>query len=105
MSAVLSAFGVEGTVTPKDGAPIETQVAWLPPLMEDVPSGMTTSRREFHKVLGMSRAAVPSLPTDSTIEAPEEAGGEIKTWRVRQRIVSDIEEIRVVVTEVRDVET
>lgn len=105
MSAVLSAFGVEGTVTRPDDTPIPATVVWLPPLIEDVPTGMNSSRREVIRLMAFDRAQVPTAPRGTLIEAPELAGGEIKTWRVDGHDLHDAEQIRVVVMEVKDVET
>jgi hypothetical protein len=107
MSAVLSAFGLEGTVTrpAPDDAPINATVVWLPVAMGDVPSGMTSSRREKVCMLSVSREEVPSLPRGSIVEAPEVRDGDVKTWKVDATDLSDAEHIRALVIEVRDVET
>ena len=104
MSAVLSAFGVEGTVTPVGGDPVETTVVWLPVSMEDVPGGMPTRRREAIRMLGVSKADVPNLPRGSLVEAPEVAGGASRTWEVDAADTTDVDEIRVIVVP-KDVET
>ena len=108
MSAVLSAFGVEGTVTrpaPDDTPITEVGIVWLPPLIEDVPTGMTSSRREVINLMAFDRAQVPTAPRGTLIEAPELLGGEIKTWKVDGHDLHDAEQIRVIVMEVKDVET
>ena len=101
VDAVLSAFGLEGTVTPKDGAAIEgVSVVWEPVLSEDVPGGMTAHRRESIKRLAVARTEVPLLPRGSFIEAPEVEGGTVKRWRVDAPDSIDPEWIHVIVVEV-----
>jgi hypothetical protein len=84
LEPLLSAFGVPATVTRPvpDDAPITTTGIWLQPLEETRPVGADFQRRDPRKVLALPRSAVPTLPRATLIDAPEELGGAVKTWRV-----------------------
>jgi hypothetical protein len=97
MGVVMDAFGVPATVTTPGGAPVETTVAWVPPLTEEFPPASALQRKEPVKVLALRRDAVDAAPRGTLIAAPEELGGTVVTWRVDspQQVESDC--LRVVV--------
>jgi hypothetical protein len=74
---LLDAFGVPATVTrpAPDNDPIETVGIWLLPHNMDEPIASGFQRREPVRVFALSKDAVPTLPRNTRIEAPERAGG------------------------------
>jgi len=83
-AVALAAFGVDLTVTPPESGPVATQGVWdASPPVEERPYGTDLARREPRRILALPRTALPSSPPrGSVIEAPEAAGGPMKTWTV-----------------------
>lgn len=102
LDPIFAALGVEATVTVPGGDPVETTVIWLSPMTEEIPMGLDVHKVESVKVMELRKDQVPTAPNDTRIEAPEVAGGEIKTWRVDATVQEDRECRRVVVMEVAD---
>lgn len=101
MSAVLSAFGVGGTVTrpAPDNAPIATTVVWIPPTPDAFPEDSPFQRREGLAILAISFADVPTVPEGTRIDAPPDGGGASRAWRVEGVLAVDADVVRVVVIE------
>lgn len=84
LGPVFSAFGVPATVIrpAPDDLPIEATGVWHPlPAMEG-PGGLDFQRRGPQRVMAFQRSEVPTLPTGSTVLAPETLDGVARTWRV-----------------------
>jgi len=89
---VQTAFGVPATVTVyllcTDDAPpaalvVETTAVWITPAEDGQPFGADFTRREPRLVLAIPRTAtLDTVPRGTRIEAAEELGGDIRTWRV-----------------------
>ena len=103
MSPFLEAFAVEATVTISGGAPVETEVIWLPPERrvatdEVFEFGNELRRRDpERKVMSIPRSDVPAAPVGTEIEAPEIEGGAAQTWRVEGHERALADEHRVIV--------
>jgi len=83
----LVAHGVAATVTRPhpDSAPIETRAIWLTSLHdEEMPVGRDFPRRDARRVLAVPRAACPTLPRNTFIDAPEatSASAPVRRWQV-----------------------
>ncbi len=107
---IFAAFGVPGTVTVEGADPIETTVVWITPSTPDVPSGTADrgsdmragfTRKEPRRVLVVRRDEVPALPRGAQIEAPERAGGTVRTWVVDGNAGHEADHIRVFVNSAR----
>jgi hypothetical protein len=79
----MNAFGVPVTVTrpAPNNTPISTTGIWVLPAPDPVPMGGDLRRREPTHVLALSRADVPTMPSATSITAPERLGGTVKTWK------------------------
>jgi len=85
-------FGVPATVkvpwlSPDDDPPTQTTVettgVWVTPLDEAQPFGADFTRREPRRILAIPRTAtLDMVPRGTLIEAAEEPGGTVRTWRV-----------------------
>jgi len=87
LAANLAVHGVAATVTRPhpDGAPIATRVIWPTPLHdESMPVGRDFPRRDARRVLAVPRAACPTLPRNTFIDAPEAtaAAAPVRRWQV-----------------------
>lgn len=99
-------FAVDATVTrpAPDDTPIETLRAdgggllWLTPNTEEG-SSLAFNRREGRRVAGFRKVDVPTCPIGTVIEAPTEAGGVNRGWRVDGFILDEAEHMRVSVVE------
>lgn len=101
----LAEHGVDVIVTPTGADAIATRGIWLTPAPEDSPIGLDFQRREPRRVIALSREAVPTLPRGSYLEAPEQDGGTIRTWRVDGIERDEADHRRVVVIEDPDEDT
>lgn len=99
IASCFSAFAVDVTVTrpAPDDTPIATSGIWVPPLMDDVPVGGEFQRREPQIVMALTRAAVPTVPKKTLIEAPEFVGGPVLRWIVDALERTDVDHHRVLV--------
>lgn len=93
------AFGQPATVTrpAPDDTPIATSVVWIPPQTQDVPGRADFQRREPIRVLSVSRADVPTMPKGTRIQAAEDDGAAVRTWRVDGTERVDVDHVRVIV--------
>jgi hypothetical protein len=79
-------FGVDATVTPKNGMPVATTVVWVGPGAEGVTlgainaAGATTT--DGRRRLRIRRDQVAALPPGSAIVAPPPEGGAAASWKV-----------------------
>jgi hypothetical protein len=80
----LSAHVVAATVTRPlpDNTPISTRGLWLRPADDSQPFGTDLRRHDPRRVLVLPRAAVPTLPRGTVVEAPEFGSDAIVSWRV-----------------------
>lgn len=105
IATVMAIFGVSATVTRPfpDETPVATTAAWVPAPAEGQPYGTDLRKIDGRRVLALPRdAALPTLPRGSLIAAPEQADGEMLTWRIDEHLApSDIDEWRVWVTQTR----
>ncbi len=101
LSAILSAFGVEGIVTrpAPDDAPIVTTVVWIPPSTDALPEDSPFQRREGVAILSIPVADVPTVPEGTQVDVPADGGGASRTWRVEAVLAIDADVVRVVVIE------
>lgn len=95
----LQAHGVDVTVTrpAPDDTPITTRGIWLTTETQDMPIATDFQRRDPRRVMALSRAAVPTVPRGTEIEAPEKAGDALQTWRVDGLDSLQADHVRVVV--------
>lgn len=90
VGVLLSAFGVAATVTrpAPDNAPIPTTGIWFKPggsqqdELQTQPYGTDLRRWDSRRLIALPRSEVATLPNGTTIAAPEDADGAVKTWRV-----------------------
>jgi hypothetical protein len=92
----LAAFGVGATVTLPGGSPIATTVIWLSPVAVDTP-GVIHPTNVPQPALALSRADVPNVPRGTLVEAPERAGGIVRSWIVEAVLGMTADEVRVIV--------
>lgn len=97
IQSALDAFGVDATVTPYGGDPVETRVFWLPSTTVESPSGEAFSRAEARRVLVIPVADVTEVPRLTLITCPEYPGGADQTWRVDQSEKVDYDHHRAIV--------
>jgi hypothetical protein len=104
---LLDAFGVPATVTrpAPDNDPIETVGIWLLPHNMDEPIASGFQRREPVRVFALSKDAVPTLPRNTRIEAPERAGGDIRVWVVDSADFDDPDHTRALLVRAREYES
>ncbi len=79
-----SAHGVPATVTytdPEIGA-VGTTGIWVPELEEEAPYGTDLRRREPRRMMALPRDVLATLPRGTWVDAPEQSGDAVKTWRV-----------------------
>ncbi len=88
---------VPATVTPKNGLPIECQIVWGAPVVEEQPIGLEIQRMTPVKNMSIRIADVPTLPDASVISAPELLDGVAKLWRVHGHLYRDSTYRRVIV--------
>ncbi len=94
----LDAFGVNVVVTPSEGIPVSTRGVWdASPPVEEQPFGTDLYRREPRRVLCLPRNVLTAVPRGSTIVAPEEDGGEAKTWVTEGPALTEYDCWRVIV--------
>lgn len=93
------AFGLPATVRRPSphNAPIQTDVVWLTPLTQEMPTGGSFGRRTSIRSMGISRADVPAVPRETRIEAAEIDGGPVKRWKVDEIELSEADHVRVIV--------
>jgi hypothetical protein len=84
LDPIFAAFGVTvaATVRVSGEDPVTTTVIWLSAPTEDRPNDGRLVRREIPYLLAVRRDEVTWLPQGALIDAPELAGGDVKTWRV-----------------------
>lgn len=95
----LSAHGVDVTVVrpgPED-EPIDTRGIWVTPITETVPSAFEFQRQEPRRVMALSRALVPTVPSKTYIWAPEKSGDAVQRWRVDGIDRQEADHVRVIV--------
>jgi hypothetical protein len=84
-----AAHGVPATVTRPlpDDTPISTRGIWVTPglsrpFTDPLPRDFALQRREPERVIALPRSEVPTLPTGTRVDAPEQLGGAVRAWRV-----------------------
>jgi hypothetical protein len=99
MSAFLDILGLEATVTrpAPDDDPIATTVIWVAPQPMEVPIGGDFQRQEPLRVLVIPFSDVPTVPSGTRIEAPEEKGLASRTWKTEGEARREYDHVRVVV--------
>lgn len=100
LSVNFATHGVDATVTrpAPDDTPIAARVIFLTPETEDYPIGGEFTRRDAARVVALRRSEVPTVPIRTVIQAPELAGGTVKTWRVDGVAKVEADQVRVTVT-------
>jgi hypothetical protein len=104
LSAMLDSLGLEATVTrpAPDDSPIETTIIWVAPLPMEVPISGEFQRQEPLRVLAIPLSDVPTVPSGTLIEAPEEQGLASRTWKSEGEARREYDHVRVVVVPVSD---
>jgi hypothetical protein len=102
LSGMLDSLGVSATVRrpAPDDEPIETTVIWVGPLPMEVPISGEFQRQEPLRVLAIPLSDVPTVPSGTLIEAPEEKGLASQTWKVDGEARREYDHVRVVVVPV-----
>lgn len=98
-------LGVDVTVTPPGGDPIETRGIWVTPLTEQVPVGLDFTRAERRRVIALKKADVPSAPRATVILAPESGSDTAVAWRVDGTDRIEAEHVRVTVVPAPDLDS
>src|SRR5689334_8806219 len=89
-------LGVDVTVTPPGGDPVDTRGIWVTPQTELVPAGFDFPRVERRRVLALKRADVATVPRQSVILAREVDGESPRSWKVDGVDRIEAEHVRVV---------
>lgn len=100
LTPLFTTLGVAATVTLAGGGPIPATLIWLTRPGQPYPVSAEMAVSEPRRIAAFRRDQVPSLPTTGTIiQAPERAGGPVKSFRVEGVEREDDEVIQVIVGE------
>jgi hypothetical protein len=104
LDAPLAVFGVTAIVTRPvpDDAPVSTTGIWVAPQPDTQPTSRDVHRQTGNQILVVPRADLPTLPRETRIVAPEQAGAVAKTWRVVGFERAEVDHWRAIVTVVED---
>lgn len=95
-SEVLEAFGASAVVTPPGADPITTQVVWMPPTPDLVPTGLDLQAVSQRRILAIPRSTVPSCPRGTRVVVAEEDGGSPRAFVVDGPEREEVDHLRVV---------
>jgi hypothetical protein len=104
IDSALDAFGAPAVVCVPGGTTVSTRAMWLPPRIDQVPTGAAFQRTEALRVLVLPIADLPQVPRGTRITAAEIAGGPARAWIVDGRDADDVDHVRVVVRRLPDPE-